>query len=106
MKISDAIKPLLETSPDSDEKNQLLIVNESFSKATDDCSITSINVETAQRDFIALQYALFVALFIQVPVIAILIASKLFIRKVYFTYIFVSGDWCFCVRNHVLGHHR
>lgn len=107
-KISDAIKPLLETSPDSYGKNQLF-VNESFPKATndeaisDDCSITSINVETAQRDFIALQYALFVALFIQV-----LLAADYYPithdKKVYYcTFVFqVIGAFAFIITSWVI----
>ncbi|KAK4005351.1 hypothetical protein OUZ56_007066 [Daphnia magna] len=66
--LSDAFKPLVDSgystkylaSPSSFLRNGTLPIEEQ------DCDLSPIDVTTAERDFTALQYALFIALFIQV----------------------------------------
>ncbi|KAI9560815.1 hypothetical protein GHT06_011767 [Daphnia sinensis] len=66
--LSDAFKPLVDsgystkylTSSSSFLRNGTLPIEEQ------DCDLSPIDVTTAERDFTALQYALFIALFIQV----------------------------------------
>ncbi|XP_057372887.1 protein spinster-like [Daphnia carinata] len=66
--LSDAFKPLVDSgystkylaSPSSFVRNGTLPIEEQ------DCDLSPIDVTTAERDFTALQYALFIALFIQV----------------------------------------
>lgn len=75
--ISEAFKPLVE--------NNIYKTASSYKggviRAEEDCDLSPINEETAERDFLALQYALFISLFIQVKVLP---HVRLTLKKNYF----------------------
>lgn len=56
-------------SPSSFLRNGTLPIEEQ------DCDLSPIDVTTAERDFTALQYALFIALFIQVKIVNSILIS-------------------------------
>ena len=60
-----------------------------------DCELTPIDVNTAERDFTALQYALFISLFVQVKITIV----ELFEQN---CNMFISnlGHWSFCIHRH------
>lgn len=62
--MSDAFKPLVE-SDQSPMKSFVSYKNVSTVEGQD-CELSPIDITTADRDFTALQYALFVSLFVQV----------------------------------------
>ena len=64
MQLSEAIKPLLDVS--SSRKFESSHVQLLDDDQGSDCQGFNIDLATAQRDFTALQYALFIAVFVQV----------------------------------------
>ncbi|EFX72629.1 hypothetical protein DAPPUDRAFT_325973 [Daphnia pulex] len=68
--LSDAFKPLVDSGHNSTKTHHATTISSSLWDSPvareQDCDLSPIDVTTAERDFTALQYALFISLFIQV----------------------------------------
>lgn len=61
--ISEAFKPLVGSGTTKSDSSYIYSF---FTRDNDNCNNSPINEDTADRDFFALQYALFISIFIQV----------------------------------------